>query len=90
MAKLFKTDGTIKTVFPQNGKTFTLDELQGYVDGDIECVQALNKLIFVMNDEGKLRGLEVNIKATAFYKMAFRSYDLLVGNVLVCRSKEME
>lgn len=90
MAKLFKTDGTTKVVFPKKGKTFTLDELQDYVGGDIECVHTHNELIFVMNEEGKLRGLEVNIKASREYQQLVYTYDVLVGDVLLCLADEIE
>ena len=90
MATLFKADGTSKIVVPQKGKTFSLEELQSYVDGDIECVHTYNKRIFVMNEEGKLRGLEVNINATVEYRKLVSPNDVLVGNVLLCWSDEIE
>lgn len=90
MARLLKTDGSVPFVEPKNGKTFTLDELQGYVGGDIECVHASKRLIFVMNEEGKLRGLKVNLKATVFYRILMRNFDLLVGDVLLCTTDEIE
>jgi len=90
MAKLFKTDGTSKVVVPQKGKTFTLEELQDYVGGDIECVHTYNRLIFVMNEEGKLRCLAVNIKATVEYQKLVNPNDVLVGDVLLCWADEIE
>ena len=37
-ATLYKTDGTIETIQPKNGETFSLAELQKYVGGYIEYV----------------------------------------------------
>lgn len=90
MARLLKTDGSTPFVEPKNGKSFTLDELQGYVGGDIECVHASKRLIFVMNEEGKLRELAVNRKATVFYRMLMHNSDFLVGDVLLCSTDEIE
>lgn len=97
MAKLFKTDGTTQHVEPKNGKTFTLEELQDYVGGDIEMVHAFNREnftisgeFFIMNEEGKLRGLEVNLKATDQYRKKVHPFDVLVGDVLLCESDEIE
>lgn len=51
-----------------------LEELQDIVEGHIE-VQRYGNLIFICNEEGKLRGLEMNIPF---------GYDILVGNIIVC------
>ena len=37
MATLIKADGTIEEIKPKNGTDFQLEELQKYVDGNIEC-----------------------------------------------------
>lgn len=90
MAILFRTDGTKEIVYPKKGKIFSLEELQDYVDGDIECVTTRSGRIFVMNEEGKLRGLLVNMKATTRYHLLSDTFDVLVGDVLLCSPNEIE
>ena len=82
-AKLYKANGTILEVVPANGTDFQLDELQAMVGGYIEIVPAGEGKIMVLDDEGKLKGKQVNDAATMiFMKAGF--YDTIVGDVLVC------
>lgn len=90
MAKLYKTDGTIETVSPKNGKNFSLDELQGFVGGLIDIQATDENLLFVFNDEGKLMNLPVNDKATELYQKEVYKGDFLVGDVLICNDNEIE
>lgn len=69
-------------VRPKDGKSFTLDELQGFVGGNIEIVQTKNdNEVMVINEEGKLKGLPVNIIATKRY--IYGDHDKIVGDVLL-------
>lgn len=71
MASWIKSDGTIDVVQPKNGKTFKLDELQGFVGGYIEIIHpalpGYEGQMLVINEEGKIHGLPLNQRATELY-----------------------
>ncbi len=98
MAKLIKIDGTIKEVKPKNGKSFSLKELQEFVGGLIEIVPLPSGKEIVVNEEGKLNGLETNEKATKIWKeeypietYGFNNDELVVGDILLVENlKEIE
>jgi len=81
MAVLIGTDGRTYVVRPSNGVHFTLEELQGFVGGYIEVVSTIDRRFMVINELGKLKGLELNIPATRLY-LHGRS-DVIVGNAVV-------
>jgi hypothetical protein len=85
MAKFIKTDGSIINVEPKNGKDFSLKELQGFVDGYIEIVYLPNGDLMVVNEEGKMNDLPINMKATMAYGL-----DVIVGNVLWCNKSQVK
>lgn len=67
MATLITPDGTLKVVHPKAGigKKFTLDELKKIVEGYIEIICLSDgKRIAVVNEEGKLIGLQYNPRAS--------------------------
>lgn len=84
-ALLIKATGDVQVVDPENGTDFTLEELQGFVGGNIEIVRVPDDSdrIIILNEEGKLDGLPINMKATDLYQ---NPYDVIVGDVLVCRT----
>lgn len=77
MTTHLKADGTEMEVFPANGKTFTLEEMQGYVGGMIEPVRYGRNQTMYVNEEGSLSDLPFNAKATALCKI------YIVGDALV-------
>ncbi|ROT06845.1 DUF3846 domain-containing protein [Muribaculaceae bacterium Isolate-037 (Harlan)] len=85
MATLITPDGTLKVVHPKAGigKKFTLKEMQSIVEGYVEYVRLQNGGIAVVNEDGKLIGLQCNPRAslTTGYQ--------LVGNVLLCDVSEL-
>jgi Domain of unknown function (DUF3846) len=87
-AKILYANGNVEEVEPANGKTFTLAELKAIVGGYIEIVRPNNfdTLYLIVNEEGKLMGLPININATTIYDMK----DQIVGDALVCFVKEIE
>lgn len=85
MAKWIKANGEVCDVTPRNGKDFSLDELQAFVHGYIELVYLGNDMVMVVNEEGKLLGLPRNTKATQMYPL-----DIIVGDVLVCHSNQID
>lgn len=73
MAKLIKADGNVVVVSPKNeGECFTLDELQGFVGGYIECINISPTQVMVINEEGKLMNLPYNAVATETFRIAFQ------------------
>jgi hypothetical protein len=86
MAKLIDIDGEVTQVQPKNESKFTLDELQGYVGGYIEVVPQFkfSRKVFLVDEEGLLKGLEMNLIATGLISQP------LFGNVLVLDVEEWE
>lgn len=100
MAKYYKTDGTVEDVKPQDGKTFSYKELQEFVGKDndrmIEIVPLPSGKVIIVNEEGKLIGLEKNEKATDYWKEEYpieqypgNNDELIVGNALVAEESEI-
>ncbi len=90
MAKLIKTNGTIKDVVPINGKSFSLEELQGFVGGIVQIVPLPSGKEFVIHDLGKLIGLPKNEEATKIWKEEYpieefplNNDELIVGDALL-------
>lgn len=79
----FLTNGLISEIKPQDGKCFTLKEMQGYVGGYIEyaCGTEDGHAMFV-NEEGKLRGLEINVAATMIFHALRGPCDVIVGDAI--------
>lgn len=90
MALWIKTDGTSAAVQPQNGATFTLDELQHYVGGLLEALDLGGGLTMWLNEEGKLDELPYNPVAdeVAHRHTAIAFTDGIVGDVLVATREE--
>lgn len=101
MAIYYKTDSRIENVYPKNGKTFTYEELQNFVgDGEnkmVEIVPLPSGRSIIVNEEGKLIGLNKNLRATDVWKAEYpiekypeNNDELIVGNVLVVDESELE
>jgi hypothetical protein len=84
-AQLVNTNGDVKSVRPKNNKTFTLKELQAYVDGYIQILQTRDNRIMIINEEGKLNNLPYNEIASSLYIYGLQ--DPVVGDVLVMDKK---
>ena len=80
-AQLINTYGDVKSVKPKNNKTFTLKELQSFVDGYIQIVKTRDDSLMIKNEEGKLNRLPYNEIATSLY--IYGTHDVVVGDVLV-------
>jgi hypothetical protein len=83
---LYRALGTQETVAPKNKKLFSLKELQAFVGGYIEIVFLTDSQIMVVNEEGKLDELPINVRATEIVR-ARGIEDTIVGDALVCPSK---
>ena len=90
MAKLYLVDGTVKDVSPKNGTDFSLEELNGFVEGWIETLYLEDDGVMVINEEGKLEGLDINVNATAIFRKHYSHDDFIVGNALVCKTTEIK
>ena len=77
-------------VKPKSGKTFSLSELQDFVEGYIEIVNLRDGKIMVVNEEGKLKNLPFNHAATKIYAETHFDREVIVGNALVCKSTEIK
>lgn len=88
--RLIKPDGSVEP-YPPKGKTYTLEELQKAVGGYIEILHPPDpKLLMVVNEEGKLKGLPNNDEATRLMGENLLPGDYIVGNALVCWNKDIE
>ena len=83
MAELFEVGHTMRKVEPENGDTFTLEELQKHIDGYVEMIPVDGKFLIV-DEEGRYKGSPINVNASAIYGEG------LVGNVLVCSAEELD
>lgn len=90
-AYVLYADGRSNEVSPANGTDFSLEEMQKIVGGNIEiCECHDSSMILVINEEGKLEGLDFNYDATLKYKYAKvngKLVDVIVGDVLYCPSE---
>lgn len=90
MATIFHTDGTREKVSPANGSDFRLEEMQRMVGGIIEIVYFDDNTVMVINEEGKLLGLPLNMDATVIFRAHYPdSNDYIVGDALVCSEKQI-
>lgn len=85
---MIKTEGEIIDVKPENGKFYTLKELQGFVGGLIELIE-FNGTTMVVNEEGKVKDLDANPLATAIYRKNCRTTDYIAGDALLCESTQI-
>lgn len=79
------TSGESIPVAPANGTDFSLDELTEFVGGYIEIAEVNSERIMVINEEGKLNNLPMNMLATALLRRnPIYANEVVVGDVLVC------
>lgn len=97
MATLYKVDGIIKEVKPKNGKKFKYEELRKIVDGMVEIVGLPSGRAIVVNEEGKLIGLQYNTEASKVWNKEYpiekypnNNDQTIVGDALVVEEKEIE
>lgn len=84
MALLIKAGKPSKTVSPANGDKFTLEELQGYVDGLIERIDLQNGKAMYINEDGKALRLPYNATATVILKQrGCMVGDYIAGSAIV-------
>lgn len=92
MAVLLKAEEKeIQIIYPADGETFTLEELQKAVGGYIEIAPhclgeapSLAKRIIIVDEEGRIKKKPLNNTASVFCNQ------LLFGDVLFCKSNEIK
>jgi len=84
-------DGNIEFIDPENGKYFSLNELQSIVEGYIEMVYLKDPKgwLMILNEEGKIHELPINNIATELWNKT-NNNDYIAGNVLVCKMSQMK
>ena len=90
MAQIIKVNGETKTVEPKNGTDFTLEELKSIVGGYIQIAYLRDGEIMVMDEEGKLKCKDLNIQASLRYRRDVNPYDSVVGDVLICKTSQVQ
>lgn len=103
MATLLKADGASIEITPSNGTDFSLADLCNYIECEhIEVIYLNNSayqegdpegLIMIGDEEARLfDNPPINIAATQLYR---KSWELgfghtIVGNIILCKSKELK
>lgn len=92
VAKLFRASGTLEEIAPVNGMAFSLKEMQGYVGGNVQIVELDKEYIMAFDEEGKIKGYEMNLCATIIGRgnRAIYPVDYIVGDAVVCKSNMFE
>lgn len=75
---VYKTNGDIRKLFPEDGKTFSARQLREVVGGCFEIHSLKNGCWLVCHGEGALIPLPFNIAGTILYGYA------VFGDILVC------
>jgi hypothetical protein len=84
---ILKTNGQKIPKEPQDHKVFQLDEVQKIVGGYVEQLHISGRDIMLVNEDGKLKELPVNMPAT---RLINRPGDFVVGDVLVCKEYQFK
>lgn len=93
MALLWKVGAKIpETIEPKDGSKYTLEELQEYVGGYIECIPFFNDLLLIVNENGKLDNFEENVYATMVVQAfnAIQPTDYISGNAVIINNDELD
>ena len=91
MATLYRTNGEVEEYpAPTNGSDYSLTELRSVTDGGyIEICYLNDGSLMIIDEEGKLKGLDYNANATEVYQNLklvgmMVSTDTICGDALVC------
>ena len=89
-AKIVYPDKDSEDYTPKNGTTFELEEMQKIVGGYIEIIRLNDGRLIIVNEEGLLQGLPVNIEATNILRRDHSTTQYIVGNAIVCDADMVE
>lgn len=84
MAQLYRADGTVED-FPEpaNGTDYALQEMRTAIGGGyIQIVETRDGRMMVIDEEGKLKQMRLNVAATELY--IHGAADPIAGDALVC------
>lgn len=92
MALIYRASGDVENVEPKNGTDFQLEELKAIVGGwiEIKFLSDDKGRVMVLNEEGKLRNLPYNERATMLYRKFVYEHDFIVGDVLICDKSQIK
>ena len=90
MATFISVNGKTNEISPKNGSDFSLEEMQEYVGGYVEVLDLDDDNIMIIDEEGKLKGKEINKLATLKYLDVYGFSDIIVGNAVICKSEEFK
>ncbi len=86
---IIRANGEVEERLPITGEHYTLEEMRDAIGGGwIEIVQTTDGRLMVLDEEGKLKGLPINLEATGRYLHG--DTDFICGDVLVCESWRVE
>lgn len=90
MAELIKTNGDVIEITPENGKIFTLEEAQKYVDGYyVELVKLKHHEMLICNEEAICYNLPYNHIASGLLADSYGDdCQALYGDIIHCKSNE--
>ena len=90
MAKLYKTNGEVYEIIPADGKKFTLEEAQKYVNGYyVELVKLKHREQLICNEEAPYLDMPYNKKATEVLAKSYgEDCQCLYGDIIHCLRKE--
>ena len=84
MAYVIRDSGEESELLPKNGTDFSLKELQGAVGGFIEIVHLGNDKLLVVDEEGLLKSLRINAKASILARRP------IVGTAVLCDNGQIK
>jgi len=61
----------------------TYEEVKDFIGGWLEAIELSNGDLMLMDEEGKIKGLSANSKATAIWNFNFGPTDVICGNVAI-------
>jgi len=87
MAHIILTTGEMRVIEKEK---LSLEFMQRTVGGYIQVVPLGGSTVLVCNEEGKLKGLPLNDKATLLWEKVYGKTDIIVGNVIIAKSNEID
>ena len=90
MATLYRIGEKPKKIEPLNGTDFQLEEVWDLIGGYVQVVPLHGGNIMLVDEDGYMKQLPVNIEATAWVMRHCDYPNLIVGTALLCKSKEFK
>ena len=78
-----------REIFPNDGESFTLEEMQALVGGYVQHIHLPKGRILMLKEDGKMMKLPYNFQASMYaVEAGIADADFAVGNCVVCTRKE--